>query len=62
MTQLCFIVPLHNESFSFEELLPQLLHDHLFAGLLMDAGLAAILVAAVFGSGASCGNDLHFEL
>lgn len=56
------IVPLNDESFSFEELLPQFLHDHLFAGLLMDAGLAAILVAADVGSGTSCGNNLHFEL
>lgn len=61
MTQLCFIVPLNDESFSFVELLPQLLHDHLFAGLLLDAGLAALLAAAVFGSGTSCGNNLHFE-
>ena len=62
MIQLCFIVPFYDESFSFEELLPQLLHDHLFAALLLDAGLAAILVAAVFGSGTSCGNNLHFKL
>ena len=61
MNQLCVIVPLDDESFSFEQLLPQLLHDHLFAGLLLDAGLAAVLVAAVVGSGASCGDSLHFE-
>lgn len=61
MTQLCFIVPLYDEGSSFEELLPQLLHDHLFACLLMDAGLAAVLAAAVVGSGASCGHSLDFE-
>lgn len=57
-----FSVPLQNESFSFEELLPQLLHYHLLAALLVDTGLAAILVAAVFGSGASCGNNLNAQL
>lgn len=61
MNQLHFIVPFYDESFSFEQLLPQLLHDHLFAGLLMDAGLAAVLAAAVVGSGTSCGNNLHFK-
>lgn len=54
-------VPLHKEHFSFEELLSELLHDHLFTGLLMDSSLAAILMAAVFRSDASCGNNLHFK-
>lgn len=57
INQLCFIVPLYDESFSFIELLSQLLHYHLFAGLLMDARHAAILAAAVVGSGTSCGNN-----
>lgn len=59
--QLCFVLPLYDESFCFEELLPQFLYDHLFAGLLMDAGLAAALAAAVARSCTSCGNNLHFQ-
>lgn len=57
-----FILPLYDESLGFKELLPQLLHDHLFAGLLVDTGLTAVLVAAVAGSRTSCGKNLHFEL
>lgn len=57
-----FIIPLYNEGFSLVELLSQLLHNHLLAGLLVDAGLAAILAAAVVGGGTSCGNNLHFKL
>lgn len=53
MNQILHIVPLYDESFSFQELLSQLLHDHLFARLLMDTGLAAIFAAAVAGSGTS---------
>lgn len=61
MKRRSFVVPLDDESSRFEELLPKLLDDHLLAGLLLDTGLAAILVAAVAGSGASCGNNLHFK-
>lgn len=53
-------VPLQNKSFGSEELLPQLLHDHLFTALLVDAGLAAVPVAAGSGGRASCGGNLHF--
>lgn len=61
LKQLRFVLPLYDESFCFEELLPQFLYDHLFAGLLMDAGLTAALAAAVARSCTSCGNNLHFQ-
>lgn len=53
---MCCVVPLYEENFCFDELLPQLLHDHLFAALLMDTGLAAVSAAAGVGGSTSCGK------
>lgn len=53
MNQILHIIPLYDESFRFVELLSQLLRDHLFARLLLDAGFTAVFAAAVAGSGTS---------